>query len=200
MEAFKIRIRVVRASELAPELIRECAGLLTPSERAAFSRMHDPREADVRAVLRAGAGRRRAAGSAVSIAHSGRFGVSAVSNSPVRLGVDCEPRAGEIPDDDLVRDITSPEEFAAWSVLAEESRRPAFARLWTLKEAVLKARGAGLAGGMETVRLRPDFSGLAEPGWFSSFVEVDDSHAVALVWRGGPAEVFVESFADAASF
>lgn len=162
--------------------------------------MSDPHAADVRTVLRAEANRRRAGGAKVSVSHSGDFGVLVVSNSVEALGVDVEPRAGGIPEPALVRAVTSPAEFAAWAVLPESARRAAFVRLWTLKESALKARGAGLSGGMAGVRLRPDSSGVDEPGWFSAFVSPDSEHAVALAWRGGPAAIRVESIALAALF
>lgn len=178
-------IRLMVVHEPSPALVRDCATRLSPAERADFSRMADPRAADVRAVLRAEANRLRESGAMLSVAHSAAFGVLAYAGAKCgSLGVDCEPWAGEVPDADLVRTITSAEEFSAWSALPAASRRPAFVRLWTLKEAVIKARGTGLAGGMAPVRVRPDFSALDEPGWESAFAEIDGRYAVAVVWRG----------------
>jgi len=47
---------------------------------------------------------------------------------------------------DLARRFFQPAEFAAIAQLAETEQQQAFFRLWTAKEAVLKALGCGLAG------------------------------------------------------
>lgn len=162
--------------------------------------MVDPVAADVRAVLRAGAFYFRERGMTVSVSHAGHFGVLAVSDSFGALGVDTEPWDGEVPGPGFVDGTTSPEEFSTWSRLSASERRPAFIRLWTLKESALKARGTGLATDMRTVRLRPDFSATDEPGLSSALVAADADHAVALVWAGGPATIVVVPIVKSVSF
>jgi phosphopantetheinyl transferase len=55
---------------------------------------------------------------------------------------------------DLVaRRFFSPEDNAWLKSLPGAARRAAFYRLWTLKEAILKADGRGLEGGLERVRV-----------------------------------------------
>ena len=66
------------------------------------------------------------------------------------MGVDVErvrPRPRAL---DLARSRLHPREAEALSAVpAGPDRDVAFARLWTAKEAVLKARGTGLAGGLD---------------------------------------------------
>lgn len=173
----------------SPETVRRLAGRLTAEERAAFSRMRDPREADVRAVSRAVSRHWREAGATTSVAHAGAFGVVAVSRDALPIGVDVESRAIAIPPPGLVREVTSPAEFAGWASLPAERRPEAFLRLWTLKEAGLKARGAPRADGMAAVRVRPGFDGLSEAGWFSTFVDTGPGRLTALAVRGEAASV-----------
>lgn len=70
--------------------------------------------------------------------------------------------------------LFAPAERAALAALPEARRPLAFARLWTAKEAVLKARGIGLAAGLA----EPDLSGLpdleADPPWHPKLLNLGD--------------------------
>jgi 4'-phosphopantetheinyl transferase len=81
---------------------------------------------------------------AFSLSHSGAVGLVAVADGPTPIGVDVEAiRPVERPIADLV---AAPEERAFLDAAPDEAawtRR--FVRLWTLKEAVVKALGTGLA-------------------------------------------------------
>ncbi len=81
----------------------------------------------------------------VSISHSGRTLLVAVVRGG-RLGVDVEEEPfdafGRAP---LVRRMCTASERARVAQLPDASRRRALARLWTIKEAALKAMGVGLA-------------------------------------------------------
>ena len=62
------------------------------------------------------------------------------------LGVDIEAIKPDTPCDELAHNYFSEAERAAYFALPEpEERRTAFFRLWTRKEAYIKARGEGLA-------------------------------------------------------
>lgn len=66
------------------------------------------------------------------------------------MGVDVErlrpsPRGAAI-----ARSRFDPREAAALEAVPEDGRDEAFLRLWTAKEAVLKARGTGLTGGLDS--------------------------------------------------
>ncbi len=70
--------------------------------------------------------------------------VAAVAGRGLTLGVDVE-RHGRPVDLRLARRYFAPAEVAAFEALPEEARRERFFRLWTLKEAYIKAVGLGLA-------------------------------------------------------
>ncbi|MDN3259864.1 alpha/beta fold hydrolase [Streptomyces sp. CSDS2] len=96
-----------------------------------------------------GAGTRRL-GLHVSLAHAGPYAAVALSGAgPV--GVDIEDTA-PLPDQErFARGILADREHAEWSVLAGHQRAAAVIRAFTRKEAVLKALGTGLAGGLREV-------------------------------------------------
>ena len=60
------------------------------------------------------------------------------------LGVDIEAIKPDTPCDELAQNYFSESERAAYFALPEAERRAAFFRLWTRKEAYVKARGEGL--------------------------------------------------------
>jgi 4'-phosphopantetheinyl transferase len=113
----------------------------------------------------------------VSVAHADDRVLVAVSDAG-RVGVDVEPLDGPVADPLLWRESCAPAELAALERLPRAARPAAFARLWTQKEAVLKALGVGLA--------RPPATVLAdEPGARLAAVDVGPGYAasVALLTR-----------------
>jgi 4'-phosphopantetheinyl transferase len=74
----------------------------------------------------------------VSVAGHGPWAMLAISNR--QAGVDFEP---VLPDTEPVRDILHSEEIFALEVLPVSERAEFFLRIWTAKEAYLKARGRG---------------------------------------------------------
>lgn len=62
------------------------------------------------------------------------------------IGIDVEKRRAGTPMDAIIRRFFKPAEHEAWEALPEAERKPAFLRLWTRKEAILKALGLGLTG------------------------------------------------------
>lgn len=82
-----------------------------------------------------------------NVAHTAGMVVIAVGRVP-RLGVDVEASDKRVPLP-VARRYFSPREVAALDALAPEARPRRFLRLWTLKEAYLKAVGEGLAGGLD---------------------------------------------------
>lgn len=95
------------------------------------------------------AGRLAAAGLEFNLAHSAELAVYAVTLGR-RVGVDVE-RAKEVPEaEQIVARHFAPEERAAWQALASEERPAAFFRVWTRREAFVKATGKGLGEGWST--------------------------------------------------
>jgi len=80
-----------------------------------------------------------------NLAHSQNTMVCAVTQQH-RVGVDLEFLRETSDILDLARRFFQPAEFAAISQLDETEQQQTFFRLWTAKEAVLKALGSGLAG------------------------------------------------------
>jgi len=81
----------------------------------------------------------------ISLAHSGDLALVALATTPV--GVDLE-RMDDLPDDeldDLAEFSLTRRELDAFAALDPPRRRHAFLRVWTRKEAYLKAIGKGIA-------------------------------------------------------
>jgi 4'-phosphopantetheinyl transferase len=93
-----------------------------------------------------------------NLAHSGKYAmVSLTMAGPI--GVDVElPRA--VSDlRSLARTMLADREYHWWCKLAEPAASEALFRRWTYKEAVLKALGLGLSGGLRAVSTRPGSDG-----------------------------------------
>ena len=77
-----------------------------------------------------------------SVSHSGRHGLIALARRG-RLGVDVEPRSARRNLDVLIGETLTPAE-QSWLPGADMNRRrQLFYRLWTMKEALVKALGTG---------------------------------------------------------
>ena len=105
-----------------------------------------------------GAPRVLAPSSSVKISVSGRADFCAVAMAESSIGVDIEPsRAIEPP-----WGLLHPNERNMLETLTGEARADAFARLWTAKEAYLKALGFGFARDPTKIAIGLDFSILDE--------------------------------------
>ena len=82
---------------------------------------------------------------AFSLSHSHDCIVIAISDSGP-IGVDVEKQRAGISMDAIIRRFFKPVEHEAWEALPPAERHSAFLRLWTRKEAILKALGLGLSG------------------------------------------------------
>jgi len=124
-----------------------------------------------------------------------------LSNSPglvvcliargAEVGVDAEPceRAGEIAE--LAPDVFSPLELAQLEALRGQEKLDRVLRLWTLKEAYIKARGMGLTlplkkfsflfGGAEGIRLELDRDVDDKPGRWRFCLLEHAGHRIALM-------------------
>jgi 4'-phosphopantetheinyl transferase len=177
------------------QVVDELGALLNPDERARVARLATPLERS-RATVRLGR-RREVLGEVfalapekvvtrylangqphaisplgdtleISASHRDDLGLIALARES-KVGVDVEATF-ELPD---------PDQFAQWVTAAEELReineltlaeRPAAClRLWTRKEAYLKATGEGIGGGLRHVRVPLDTD-----AWAESFRPVPD--------------------------
>ena len=117
------------------------------------------------------------------------------------IGVDLERIDRRIEIEDLARRFFAAAEADALEALPPEIRLAAFLRLWTCKEAVLKALGVGISFGLERVAFALDAAGtpvalcgLAEEAgspadWRLALLEPAAGFLGALAWRGGPRRI-----------
>ena len=109
-------------------------------------------------------GRPTVDGIAFSLSHSGDRGAVAITEPGVNVGVDLEQVRFRRHLDRLAERVFAADEYQRWRGLAPRVRPRVFAQRWTEVEAVLKARGTGIAGGLASAR---DLG----PGW--SFTPFD---------------------------
>jgi 4'-phosphopantetheinyl transferase len=95
-----------------------------------------------------------------SVAHTPGLVVVAAGRVP-RIGVDVEALDGRARLDVARRYFSGPEADALFA-LPPEARALRFLRLWTLKEAFLKATGEGVSGGLARATFRFDDDDLTE--------------------------------------
>jgi 4'-phosphopantetheinyl transferase len=81
---------------------------------------------------------------AFNLSHSGEYTLIAVTTLP-SVGVDVETIHPGISIADVARSVFSPSERLWLDGLDTNERTGSFFRLWTLKEAIVKARGSGVA-------------------------------------------------------
>jgi 4'-phosphopantetheinyl transferase len=117
------------------------------------------------------------------------------------LGVDLERIDRKLDAHDLARRFFSKREGDALDAMPDAQRATAFLRLWTCKEAVLKALGSGISFGLDRVAFDLDAAGhpatLAEiaqeageaAGWNISLLEPTAGFLGALAWHGAPRQI-----------
>lgn len=110
-----------------------------------------------------------------NVAHAAGMVALAVGRVPL-IGIDVEPLDRRVPLHVAPR-YFSESEVAALQALPPEERPRRFLRLWTLKEAYLKAVGEGLAGGLDSMTFR------FEQGGGITFEHSGDPHADRWVFR-----------------
>lgn len=90
----------------------------------------------------------------VSIAHTDSIVVAALSHAGlVGVDIECASRRAPLA---VARRFFSPIESARFEGLDSERSRRLFWRLWTLKEAWLKARGTGITGALNSTTIELD--------------------------------------------
>lgn len=151
-------------------------------------------------------GKPRVRGAALhfNLSHSGRWGLVGI-HAEQELGVDIE---GERPAMDglgLAQRFFTPAE-TAWLRAQPPVQRPrAFARLWTCKEAWLKADGRGLALSLQSIEVSFGAAGAElrrldapEQVWFVCELKLAPGYAAAAVLAAPPGAVRVQRWAPPA--
>ncbi|KOX10055.1 4'-phosphopantetheinyl transferase superfamily protein [Nocardiopsis sp. NRRL B-16309] len=90
----------------------------------------------------------------VSVSHSGDWVALAVSEG-VPVGIDVEGVTAARDVEGLADYTLAEEERRAWLLLPAQERATAFFGYWARKEALLKATGLGLSGGLRRVAVSP---------------------------------------------
>ena len=89
-----------------------------------------------------------------NLSHSEEWALIAVAAPGSRVGVDVERVRPDLDHREMARRIYQPEEAARVCAAAPDAGLAEYFRLWTAKEAYVKATGAGLAG-LRDVLVRP---------------------------------------------
>lgn len=128
-----------------------------------------------------------------NLSHSGDFLAIAVADFP-QIGIDIEAVAPRNSLDSLAKRVFSAGELAEWRQLPADQQLNVFYRLWTKKEAFVKAVGRGIALGMELCEYELDVNGQIRtiPGeygrahdWLVTELSVPAGICGALVTKSG---------------
>jgi 4'-phosphopantetheinyl transferase len=92
-----------------------------------------------------------------NLAHSEDLALIAFS-AHRRLGIDLEKRHWDISLEAVAARYFAESECALLRNAADEKKAEIFFSIWTMKEAVIKAAGVGLAADLRTIEMRPDRS------------------------------------------
>lgn len=134
-----------------------------------------------------------------NIAHSGAKALIAVANAR-EVGVDIETIEQDRDLEGIAHRYFRPEEYAALARLSDAERPAIFTRVWTRKEAYLKARGTGIRGGLasfavtippEPPRLASDPAGAA---WSFADIDCGDGYAAAICAAGRPLQLLLREW------
>jgi 4'-phosphopantetheinyl transferase len=110
-------------------------------------------------------------GHATSLSRSGPWAAVAVANAPT-VGVDIERFPPRLPLDEVMAMAATPAEHRQWGALAGAQRQHAMLRLWTRKEAMLKAFGAGLT--IDPARIETGADSVTDPAGRMPPCRLDD--------------------------
>ncbi len=137
-------------------------------------------------------GRPRVEGVAFSLSHSGERAAVALAAPGVSLGVDLERVRSRPHLDRLAQRVFRADDYARWRALEPRARPREFAQRWTEVEAVLKARGLGIArsgvvGGIAA-------AGEPAPGWSRVAFDAGTGFVGAVAADRSPIAVTVDGF------
>jgi 4'-phosphopantetheinyl transferase len=118
-----------------------------------------------------------APGCAFNLAHSEDLALIGIGTDGTEIGVDVEVLRTIDDAEPLAQRLFTPGEYLSWTALPQPARRAGFLRLWTRKEACLKAVGAGLS---------------IAPASVAAGLQPDQA-MVELCWAGGQARIELRS-------
>ena len=94
-----------------------------------------------------------------NVSHSGENGLIAVADGEVRVGVDVEEIVAKRNLESLIEAVMGPDERAQLAPLQGTERLRLFYRIWTSKEALIKALGTGFATDVSQFQIPADAAG-----------------------------------------
>jgi 4'-phosphopantetheinyl transferase len=135
--------------------------------------------------------------------HSGNKAIIAVARDVIP-GIDIERLRPRPKVMQLAERFFHPAEVAALEALEENQREEAFLRLWTGKEAVLKALGRGLAFGLDRLHVTANPGDMAlhwldgedAASWQLHPLDVGVGYGASLAWRGPQLAIECRTLAD----
>jgi 4'-phosphopantetheinyl transferase len=133
------------------------------------------------------AGKPELPGIQFNLAHSGPHALLAIA-SEARVGVDIEQVRLFPHMDDVAKSVFTPRELQRWRALPDDQRPDRFYRLWTRKEAYLKAIGEGIAHRLQQTEVTFDnppeiFVGVEGP-WTLRDVSKSERLIAAVAYEG----------------
>ncbi len=114
-----------------------------------------------------------------NLSHGGDHGLIAVSDRG-QLGVDVEVRTHDRNTRRLAGGVFGPNELRAFREAGEAERDALFYRLWTLKEALIKALGSGFSVGAQSFEVP---SQMLEGATEGTFGFPHEAHEASARWR-----------------
>jgi 4'-phosphopantetheinyl transferase len=136
-----------------------------------------------------------------SVSHSGDYALLGFRRGGL-VGVDIERINEQTPIDEIAPTICSPAELALLGSLGPAARRQTFFRLWTLKEAYLKALGVGLSFPPKRVGISITGDEIGSKGtarsqwrvrgdWLASSLDAPEDYAAAVATAGRTPQIHV---------
>lgn len=125
-----------------------------------------------------------------NLSHSGEWALAAFTFAK-EVGVDVERIREGVNRDGIARRFFSPSEISALEGLPEDQRDDAFFRIWTRKEAYVKARGGGLSIPLDSfdVSLKEDYAAILRAPdlerWSIFSLDVEPGYCAAAVAERG---------------
>lgn len=129
-----------------------------------------------------------------NLSHSATVALIGITRG-ASLGVDVERAEGDRDLASMAKHFFADAEYAAWLAMPVVDQPLAFLRLWTLKEAYLKAWGTGLSFSSRRFSLMldgdPRLSATEMPGddpglWRFAQLPIGGPYAAAVCWSGAP--------------
>ncbi|UII29757.1 4'-phosphopantetheinyl transferase superfamily protein [Fulvivirga ulvae] len=111
-----------------------------------------------------------------NISHSGNYVICVISNDKLRIGVDVE-QIRPIEFSDFDRQFTN----AEWQMIkSDPDPLRGFYKMWTKKEAIVKADGKGLSIPLSEIIIDNNTARVGDECWYLKPVDLDQHHIIHL--------------------